>query len=139
MSQDFFSTNPISWLRVLNMPRVLHPFVSLWLILATSVSPPTFADGPKTLPGSRPLTTTRPLVEVMVEGINRFSLRELAASPARRSRKWTAVFPVAGESAVAIQRKLTKLRNQLQRRIGIVDRRLTDTPNQHHEFQRSSR
>ena len=139
MSQDFFSTNPISWLRVLNMPRVLHPFVSLWLILATSVSPPTFADGPKTLPGSRPLTTTQPLVEVMVKGINRFSLRELAASPARRSRKWTAVFPVAGESAVAIQRKLTKLRNQLQRRIGIVDRRLTDTPNQHHEFQRSPR
>ena len=117
------------------MSRVLRSLAVLWLILATATPPPGVADEPKTLPGSKPLTTARPLVDVMVEGINRFCLRELAASPDRRRRKWPNTFPVAGESAKTIQRKIALLRNRLRQQTGIVDRRLTAAPDQHqHPF-----
>ena len=118
------------------MSRILRSLAVLWLILATATPPPGVADEPKTLPGSKPLTTARPLVDVMVEGINRFCLRELAASPDRRRRKWPNTFPVAGESAKTIQRKIALLRNRLRQQTGIVDRRLTAAPDQHHNFQR---
>ena len=127
------------WLRIPVMRRNVAVLGGLLLVVAAAPDRTVADDQPATLPGTGRLSTKRPLVEVMVEGINRFSLRELAASPDRRRRKWPDTFPVAGESATTVQRKLALLRDRLQRRIGIVDRRLTNTPNQHHDFQRTAR
>jgi hypothetical protein len=40
------------------------------------------------LAGTNRLTSERPIDEWMVEGLQRFCLRDLAASPARRSERW---------------------------------------------------
>jgi len=71
-------------------------------------------------PGTEPLDMQRPLDEVMVEGLQRFCLRELAASPAERSRHWQPhlvnrdVFSAFQESA----------RPRLRLMLGVVDERL---------------
>lgn len=44
------------------------------------------------LAGTRPLTIDQPLDEIMVDGIDRFALREIAASPSRRDAAWQRDF-----------------------------------------------
>jgi hypothetical protein len=44
------------------------------------------------LPGTAPLTIQQPLDEVMVEGLDRFCLRELAASREGRAARWNRDF-----------------------------------------------
>jgi len=73
------------------------------------------------LPGTRPLTIRQPLDEVMVEGINRFCLRELAASPERRDALWNRDFSNADAYAASIVAN----RERFRECIGAVDPRLT--------------
>ncbi|MEC7557318.1 MAG: prolyl oligopeptidase family serine peptidase [Planctomycetota bacterium] len=121
------------------MRRRITALCGLWLVLVLPFARTALGDHPAALSGTRPLSSKRPLVDVMVDGINRFCLRELAASPDRRRQKWSTTFPVTGESPTTIQRKLALLRDRLQRRLGIVDRRLTNAANQHHDFQPTAR
>lgn len=76
------------------------------------------------LAGTEPLATQRPLDEVMVEGLQRFCLRELAASPAERSRHWQPhiAHPAAFESYQV------SARSRLRLMIGVADERLTASP-----------
>src|SRR5262245_22979170 len=59
--------------------------VLLLLLAAVTLLPAATAAGrAEPLPGTKPLTLDKPLDVVMVEGIQRFCLRELAASRDRR-------------------------------------------------------
>lgn len=86
-----------------------------------------FAADP-VLPGTKPLTVEKPLDEVMVAGIDKFALREIAASPARRDALWK----LDADKAVDWNKTLAPRRAKFAEFIGAVDPRLTATqPNQH--------
>ena len=100
--------------------------VSAVLVLLTSFSHLSIAAD-KTLPNTQPLTITQPLDEFMVDGINRFCLKELAASPARREKMWNRDF----SSPEAYEKSITPNRERFREYIGAVDKRLTEAkPNQ---------
>ena len=111
--------------------------IACGLLLIASTWPVRTAAGdqPGPLPGTRRLTTVRPLVEVMVEGINRYSLRELAASPGRRRRNWARVFPTPEDSARSSGKKRAAMRQRLGRQIGLVDRRLSSVAGHSIQFE----
>jgi cephalosporin-C deacetylase-like acetyl esterase len=72
------------------------------------------------LPGTKPLTIEQPLDVVMVDGIDRFALRELAASVQKRESLWQRDYstPAAYEQSVAANRE------HLRTILGAVDRRV---------------
>jgi len=73
------------------------------------------------LPGTRPLTIQQPLDEVMVDGINHFCLREIAASPERRAAMWNRDF----SSVEAYAASIAANRERFREYIGAVAPRLT--------------
>ena len=75
----------------------------------------------KTLPGTAPLTIEQPLDEFMVDGIDRFCLRELAASPERRAERWNRDY----DSLEAYAKSVAPNRERFREYIGAVDSRLT--------------
>lgn len=77
----------------------------------------------ETLPDTQPLTIDQPLDEFMVDGIDRFCLRELAASPARREKMWNRDY----SSPEAYQKSIAANRERFREYIGVVDERLTAT------------
>ncbi|MBQ17758.1 MAG: hypothetical protein CMJ65_11600 [Planctomycetaceae bacterium] len=94
------------------------PYLLLfWLLLDGSL---TRAAQPR-LPGTGPLTVKRSLAESMVEGINRFCLRELSESSTRRRKLWARNFP----GTPAATESLGELRERFRRAIGAVDPRVT--------------
>jgi len=93
----------------------LHSAVAL--LLATAA----VSSAEPVLPGTRPLTIKQPLDEVMVDGINRFCLRELAASPERRAALWNRDF----SSVEAYAAGIVANRERFREYIGAVDPRLT--------------
>ena len=109
-----------------------HLFYAMVLLLATSgaaswiapgmlvgLAPAAAADA--VLPGTEPLSIERPLDEVMIEGLNRFCLRELAAAPQRRTaRRQRDGVPRQSEFG-DLQLRRERFRNL----IGAVDPRLT--------------
>jgi dienelactone hydrolase len=76
----------------------------------------------KTLPKTQPLTITQPLDEFMVDGIDRFCLRELAASPARRAKMWNRDF----SSVEAYEKSIAPNRERFREYIGAVDKRSSE-------------
>lgn len=87
------------------------------------------ADNP--IPGTGPLTEKFPLDEVMVAGLERFCLRELAASRERRARHWHRDFS-------SLQRYVESIagnRERFRSAIGVVDSRLTAAPAAEHRFE----
>jgi len=80
----------------------------------------------KTLPNTQPLRITQPLDEFMIDGLDRFCLRELATSRTKRVADWvwsSDFFP--GEGAKALQRKIAAKPARFREYIGAVDERLT--------------
>jgi cephalosporin-C deacetylase-like acetyl esterase len=73
------------------------------------------------LPGTDPLTIERPLDEVMVEGLNRFCRRELAASRQQRATRWQRDFSRDQTGAASILAH----RERFRALIGAVDPRST--------------
>lgn len=103
---------------------------SLLLILISIALPrddATAAD--RVLPGTQPLTIEQPLDEVMVDGINRFCLRELAASRERRKSTWIDGTPQANSE------ELVKKRDRFRQLIGAVDAELSSKPANGHSFE----
>lgn len=99
-------------------------FVCLALLLFSVLLPEQTFAADKTLPNTQPLTITQPLDEFMVDGINRFCLRELAASPARREKMWNRNF----SSVEAYEKSITPNRERFREYIGAIDNRLTADP-----------
>jgi len=79
-----------------------HQFLLLSAAICALMTHPV---GAQTLPGTQPLTDTGDLAMEMVAGIDRYLMRELAASPERRSR-------------------LTPRRDRLREILGVTDGRL---------------
>ena len=59
------------------------------------------------LAGTKPLAIDQPLDVIMVDGIDRFALREIAASVERREKLWSRDFstPAAYEKSIAPNRE----------------------------------
>ena len=70
------------------------------------------------------LTEARPLDEIMVDGLNRFCLRELAASRQQRTAQWSRDFSNPKDYAAGIARR----RGRFRQLIGVVDARSTVPP-----------
>jgi len=103
--------------------RRLAPFVwcSLFTGIILSAAQPTFAQSaPDQLPGTRQLTISEPLDEVMVAGINRFALRALQDSRAARSALWRGRLDEPGDH----EQRLAEMRARFATIIGAVDERV---------------
>jgi dienelactone hydrolase len=77
-----------------------------------------------TLSGTRALTIKQPLDEFMVDGINRFCLREIAASRERRGNLWQRDF----SGIEAYTASVAANRDRFRQIIGAVDSRVTAEP-----------
>ncbi len=78
------------------------------------------AAPPKTVPGSKLLQLEEELDVAMVAGIDRFALRELAASRARRAAKWSRDYT----SPDAYAKSVAANRQRFRAMIGAVDDRI---------------
>lgn len=78
------------------------------------------AAEPEPLPGTKPLTLAEPLDVAMVAGIDRFALKELAASPERRAAKWKHDY----SSPEAYAKSIAANRERLKTILGAVDPRV---------------
>ena len=76
-------------------------------------------DTATTLQGTQPLQIDRPLDVVMVEGIDRFCLKEIAAAQAQRESRWFRDFT----NTSAYEKALAPYRERFRTIIGVVDRR----------------
>ena len=83
------------------------------------------------LPETASLTIQQPLDEVMVAGLHRFCLRELAASRERRGVRWNR--DVSSTQAYAAS--VAGNRERFRVAIGAVDPRLTTDPSTPHRFE----
>jgi hypothetical protein len=88
----------------------------------------------RVLPGTAPLTIRQPLDEVMVEGLNRFCLRELAASREGRAARWNRDYSSAQAYAVSIVGN----RERFRAFIGAVDPRVTAAQPDRYRFELDS-
>jgi len=106
----------------------LHAWVSTGLLAAVvvSVSAAPSCGAQPTLPGTSALTMTQPLDEVMVDGINRFCLREIATSRDRRGELWLRDH----SSSEAYAASIADNRDRFRQIIGAVDLRVTPKPQQ---------
>ena len=80
-------------------------------------------DRPATLPGTQPLTADKPLDVLMVEGIDRFCLKEIDRARDHRESLWKRDY----SSAEAYEKSLTPYREKFRTIIGAVDKRVAPT------------
>src|SRR5215469_6413597 len=76
------------------------------------------------LPETKPLTRDGDLAAQMVEGIDKYLMREIAASVEKRKQYWKVDY----SSPAAYQKSIQPNRERLKRILGVVDKRvpLTD-------------
>src|SRR5262245_18805335 len=75
------------------------------------------------LPGTQPLTTEGDLAAQMVAGIDKYLMRELAASVEKRKQLWKPDF----SSPEAYAKSIQPNRERLKKILGVVDKRLPVT------------
>lgn len=111
---------------------------SIVLVLTLCFSPVlTIAqESPATLPGTQPLTADRPLDELMVDGIDRFCLKEIEAARSNREARWKRDY----SSAEAYEKGLEPYREKLRTILGVVDKRVDvsrfEAPAEENQFHR---
>lgn len=97
---------------------------SLWFVLVGLLAMPVWSADPvtfpKTLPGTAALTIEQPLDEVMVAGIDRFALQEIATAREARAAKWQRDF----STPEAYQKSLAPYRAKLRTYLGAIDPRV---------------
>ncbi|MCG8653886.1 MAG: hypothetical protein MI861_28865 [Pirellulales bacterium] len=93
-----------------------RPAIVLSVLLATL----SFSLGNEPLPGTASLEITRPLDVIMVEGIDRFALRELEQSRLDRGQRWKRDYA----SPAAYQKSIADHRLRFQSIIGAIDERV---------------
>ena len=76
------------------------------------------------LPGTKPLEMQGDIAKQMVEGIDRYLTRELAASVEKRKAYWKPDYT----SAEAYEKSITPNRERLKKILGVVDTRATEMP-----------
>jgi dienelactone hydrolase len=92
------------------------------LLLAVSLIVPTFASlRAEPLPGTKPLTGKEDLAKQMVEGIDKYLMRELAASVEKRKQYWKPDF----SSVEAYRKSVQSNRERLKKILGVVDERVS--------------
>lgn len=77
-------------------------------------------ERPATFPGTQPLVAEKPLDVLMVEGIDRFCLKEIDAARDRRESLWKRDY----SSAAAYDERMAPYRERLRTIIGSVDQRV---------------
>ena len=95
--------------------------ISAAIVLLTAASA---CGADAVLPGTSPLKLRRPADEVMVQGINRFCLRELGDSRTRRGPLWRRDY----SSLYAYTASIEPNRSRFREIIGATDLRVTDDP-----------
>lgn len=90
--------------------------VVLVFLIASSAS-----SADRILVGTQPLDLASPVADVMVDGLKRFCLRELAASPGRRNTTWHRDFT----SVKAYNNSILQNRRRFRSCLGVLDPRLT--------------
>jgi cephalosporin-C deacetylase-like acetyl esterase len=91
--------------------------LALFVIASTLTSTSLYAQS---LPGTKPLESKEDLAAVMVEGIDRYLDRQLAASVAGRKQFWQPDY----SSAEAYVKSVGPNRERLKKILGLVDQRL---------------
>jgi dienelactone hydrolase len=95
------------------------PLRSLPIAICVALLGTLGASAGEPLSGTQPLTIAGPLDEVMVSGIDKFALRELEASVARRADLWHRDY----SSPEAYAKSVAANREHLQTILGVVDAR----------------
>ncbi len=97
----------------------------LWVLLSCIVVFPSDAQvaNSQTLPGTEPLTLTGDIASQLVEGVDRFLLKELELSVARREKYWHREF----SSHEAYVQSVLPNRLRLAHLLGVRDPRAMDT------------
>src|SRR3954453_21537285 len=72
------------------------------------------------LPGTKPLTREGDLAAQMVEGIDKYLMREIAASVERREEHWKVDY----SSPEAYQKSIKPNRDRLKKILGVVEARV---------------
>jgi dienelactone hydrolase len=98
----------------------LVPTLITAIALAGSLPAADPVSFPAVLPGTERLTIDRPLDEVMVDGIDRFALREIERAAADRAEKWRRDV----SSRAAYEKCLAPYRERLRQYIGAADPRV---------------
>jgi dienelactone hydrolase len=80
-------------------------------------------DRPAVLPGTAALVADKPLDVLMVEGIDRFCLREIELAREARESLWKRDY----SSHEAYEKSLTPYRERFRKNIGVVDERVAPT------------
>lgn len=83
------------------------------------------------LPGTTPLEIRQPLDELMVENLNGFCVRELAASRQKRAARWHRDY----SSAQTYDASVAENRERFRTLIGAVDTRVTTSSTNPHRFE----
>jgi len=105
-------------------PGSFLPGFLLWTAILSAEGVAQNAATPlSVLPGTDPLTETQPLDEVMVQGIDQFALKAIAAAAPARQVAWQR----DGTDVASGEKRLDRLREVLRRRIGAIDPRSTAT------------
>src|SRR5215211_2285914 len=102
------------------MTLCLRLFVALIIV---AIVRPAVADESRTLPGTQPLTTSGDIAAQLVDGVDRFLLRETDKSIERRATFWKRDFT----SPAAYQASIEPNRTRLRHILGIRDERARDT------------
>ncbi len=98
----------------------MHRLLLACSFLIASILASLDARSDEPLPGTRSLTETRPLDEVMVAGIDRFALREIDEAAQRRQSLWKLDY----STREAFETSLQPYRDRFAERIGVVDARV---------------
>jgi dienelactone hydrolase len=97
----------------------MRPFV-LTLAICLCATTVFAQDRPATLPGTEPLTIDKPLDVFMIEGLDRFCLKEIEKAREQRESLWKRDF----SSLEAYEKSIAPYREKFRTIIGAVDPRL---------------
>jgi len=100
---------------------IVRSLVQLQALLLLLLSASSVPSAEPTLPATQPLTIKQPIDEIMVAGIQRYCLREIARAEQLRNRIWERYHSLAGGHKSIMART----RKRLMSRLGVVDTRLT--------------
>ncbi len=99
----------------MRLRRWLAPAILAFL----GISPAAAQEKVQPLPGTKPLTLQGDIASQMIDGIDKFLLKQLAASYSRRWRSWDLDFT----SAEAHQKVVSRHRKHLATMLGVVGKR----------------
>ena len=105
-------------IRVYHQQLFATPFLLVAVVLFAPVAPSGQAADPEPLAGTKPMTVTGDIASQMVDGIDRFLLRELERSIADRAQHWKRDI----SSATAYNASIEPNRKRLAHILGEIGR-----------------